>query len=592
MTLKVENLSLGYGAELLFCGVSFTLQRGEHCSLVGRNGTGKSTLLRLLSGQEHADSGHITMPKGYKLGFLQQHIDFSQTTLLAEAMLGLPSSQRECRYLAERVLSGLGFSIGELEKPPKEFSGGYQLRLHLAKVLLSDPDCLLLDEPTNYLDIVSLRWLRRFLQEWPGEFILISHDREFLDSVSTHTMGIHRKQVRKIAGSTDDYFMQILQDEEVYEKTRVNIERKKVHAEKFIERFGAKATKAAQAASRQKMVARLPTLEKLKDLYNLDFQFNTAPFFGRKMAEMAAVSFSYQPAMPLISQLSLTLERGERLAIVGKNGRGKSTILRLLAQDLSPQGGDITYGDNVLVGYFGQTNVDRLNPTLTVEEEIATANASLGYTAIRGICGLMMFNGDSAKKPVNVLSGGERSRVLLGKIIAKPCNLLLLDEPTHHLDIESIEALIDALEDFSGGIVLVTHSELILQRLLFDKILVCHHARQELFLGDYAAFLEKDGWHDNTEAATQPQPRKKGADAAADRLARRPPNDKAKKSQIMRCEADITATEVAQAQDNQALMHAIEQGDKAAIHNLGLKIAQRDVLLSELYTLLEKLSDL
>lgn len=497
--IQVDGLSLAYNGESLFEDASFSIQPGERLALVGRNGTGKSSLFRLLTGKEEPDKGTIAKRKNYTIGMLDQHIVFTRPTLIEEAALGLRPDEQDCIYKAEIILFGLGFTEQDLNRSPHEFSGGYQLRLHLAKVLIGEPDCLLLDEPTNYLDIVSIRWFTQFLTEWAGEFILISHDREFLDSVSTHTMGIHRKKISKVKGNTIHFFEQIMQKEEIYEKTRQNLEKKREHLQGFIDRFGAKASKATQAASKQKALNRIPVLENLKNLYELDFQFNEANFFSKKMLEAKEVSFSYPSTSddrPLIENFSLLIEKGERIAIVGKNGRGKSTLLRLLAGDLAPNKGHIIRSENLQIGYFGQTNIDRLHPKHTIEEEIATANPKLNYTQVKAICGLMMFSGDKSSKTNSVLSGGEKSRVLLGKIVATSCNLLLLDEPTHHLDMESIEALIDAIEDFNGAVIMVTHSELILKRMALDKIVVCHEGKQELFLGTYEEFLEKKGWNE------------------------------------------------------------------------------------------------
>jgi len=500
--IQVEGLSIAHQGHPLFTEAGFSIQEGERCGLVGRNGSGKTTLFRLLTGQEISDAGTIALRKNYRIGALSQHIQFTMPTLIEEAALGLLNSEEENLFQAEKILFGLGFKEEDMQRPPHEFSGGFQLRLHLAKVLLSDPDCLLLDEPTNYLDILSIRWLAKFLKKWRGEFILISHDREFMDSVTTHTMGIHREKVRKCKGGTIAFFEQILLEEEVHERTRQNLEKKRSHAQAFVERFGAKASKAAQAQSRQKMMQRIPTLEKLKQIHHLDFHFNDAFFPGKMMLEAQELSFSYTPEVKplLIEGLSLSIAKGERIAIIGKNGYGKSTILRLLAQDLAPVSGNLKTSENVRLGYFGQTNIDRLHPKNSVEQEIAAANTKLNMTEVKGICGLMMFSGSKAEKVTSILSGGERSRVLLGKIVAAPCNLLLLDEPTHHLDMESIEALIDALEEFQGSVVLVTHSELILKRLALDKLIVCHRDRQEMFLGGYEEFLEKKGWEEEADA--------------------------------------------------------------------------------------------
>lgn len=580
--IQVDNLGMEYGLPL-FTKASFSLQKGEKCGLVGRNGSGKSTLFRLITKKESPYGGAISIQKNYKIGMLDQHIRFSKGSILEEAALGLPQGQEDCLYKAETVLFGLGFSEEDLDRPIDAFSGGYQLRLHLAKVLISEPDCLLLDEPTNYLDIVSIRWFTRFLQNWKGEFILISHDREFMDSVSTHTMGIHRQKIRKIKGDTVAFYEQILLEEEIHEKTRVNLEKKRAHAQNFIDRFGAKATKAAQAQSRQKMLSRIPVLEKLKSIHHLDFQFREAFFPGKKMLDIQDISFSYQED-PLIEHLSLTLEKGERMAIVGKNGRGKSTLLRLLAKDLAPKKGVAKHSENLAIGYFGQTNIDRLHPKHTIEEEISSANPALNRTEIKSIAGLMMFSGDQAGKVTEVLSGGEKSRVLLGKIIAKPVNLLLLDEPTHHLDMESIEALIDALEEFEGAVVLVTHSELILKRLAFHKIVVCHQGRQEVFLGDYEEFLEKDGWHDKQESFS---PQKKKVILEPAKKVQRSPQTIER--EIAEKESKVATLEKEREKSNELLVQCLQEKQVAKIQQLTTSISENSRQIDALQAEIEAL---
>lgn len=586
--IQVDGLNMAYSRHVLFNNAFFSLQKGEKCGFVGRNGSGKSTLMRLINGEETPDNGSITIRKNYKIGILDQHIRFTQKTLLDEAALGLPPGEEECLYKAEAILFGLGFKKEDLERSIEDFSGGYQLRLHLAKVLIAEPDCLLLDEPTNYLDIVSIRWFTRFLKQWKGEFILISHDREFMDGVTTHTIGINRHQLRKVQGNTITFYEQMMLEEEVHEKTRQNVEKKRAHLQNFIDRFGAKASKASQAQSKQKMLSRVPVLERLKELHNLDFHFNEAPFPGKKMIEIKDVCFSYDEN-DLIQELSLSLEKGERVAIIGKNGRGKSTILRLIANDLTPNSGTITQSNNLAIGYFGQTNIDRLNPKQTVEEEIAAANPNLNYTSVKALCGLMMFSGDLACKTTSVLSGGEKSRVLLGKILAKPCNLLLLDEPTHHLDMESIEALIDSLEEFEGAVVLVTHSELILKRLQFSKIILCHQGRQDLFLGDYEDFLEKDGWHDESDA---PPKKVKKAVTAAPPVSAPPAPSKSPKileREIEQKEKSLLKTEAEQQKLQQELVQAIQEKKSPKIQELSIQIAEKQKNIDDGYKELDAL---
>ena len=586
--IQFDQVTLAFSGHPLFEEASFTLQKGERCGLVGRNGSGKSTLFRLINGELEPDKGSVSIPKNYRIGYLQQHIRFTELSLLQEAALGLQPHEQDDLYKAEKILFGLGFTEEDLDASPTQFSGGYQLRLHLAKVLISNPHCLLLDEPTNYLDIVSIRWLTQFLSRWPGEFILISHDRDFMDQVTTHMMGIHREKLKKIQGSTIDFFQQILMEEQLHEKSRIKAEKKRAHLQNYVDRFGAKASKATQAQSKLKMMERIPVLEQLNAISELSFGFQEAPFPGKKMLDAKHLKFSYTEE-PLIDDVSLEIEKGERIGIIGKNGRGKSTLLRLLGRDLTPSQGNLELSPNTKIGYFGQTHIEQLNKNHSIEDEIALANHRLNYTEIKGIAGAMMFSGDLSAKKISVLSGGEKSRVLLGKIIAHPCNLLLLDEPTHHLDIESIEALIDALEDFSGSIVMVTHSELILRRLNLTKIIHCQEAKQTVFLGTYDEFLEKVGWE---ESEKKPAPKKKEVSdrqTRADFVAKRAAVLKPIEKEIQECEKKIMGLEEQQKQ-KQGLM---EKGDASPelIKSMGLlqkELEQHDRKLYELYDLLQQ----
>jgi len=472
--------------------------QGERLGLVGRNGCGKSTLLKMILGIESPDAGSITAPRGYRIGHLAQHLEFTEENILKEACLGLPEDERDQEYRGEIILGGLGFSEEDLLRPPSAFSGGFQIRINLAKLLLSEPNLLLLDEPTNYLDILSMRWLTTFLQSWRGELIIISHDRLFMDGVTTHTMLIHRGSIRKMKGPTAKLYEQVQTDEEIYEKTRINEDKKRKELEQFINRFRAQASKAALVQSKMLALERMGKKEELQDEETLDFQFCNSGFPGKIMAELRDVSFAYPGGPDLVSGLSLTLNKGDRIGIIGKNGKGKSTLLRLIANELSPKEGSVTMNQNVGIGYFGQTNISRLDPKRTVEDEIFYSNSKLHRTKIRAICGTMMFSGDDALKKVSVLSGGEKSRVLLGKILAEPTNLLLLDEPSNHLDMESIEALIESLKDYEGGVIFVTHSELILRELA-TRLIVFQGDTPYLFDHDYSYFLEKVGWGDSEE---------------------------------------------------------------------------------------------
>jgi len=579
--IQFDRVSLSFSGHTLFEEATFTLQKGERCGLIGRNGSGKSTLFRMINYEIEPDQGKISLPKGYRIGFLKQHIHFTESSLLKEAATALPPQDKDHLYKAEKILFGLGFTEMDLEVHPSQFSGGFHLRLHLAKVLIAEPNCLLLDEPTNYLDIVSIRWLTQFLSKWAGEFILISHDRDFMDSVTTHTLGIHRQKLRKMKGSSLDFYQQILQEEEVHEKTRIKLEKKKATVQAFVDRFGAKATKAAQAQSKIKMLSREPVLEKLNALSSLSFSFHEAPFPGKRLLSAQNLSFSFTDK-PLISHLSLEIGKKDRIAFIGKNGKGKTTLLQLIGSDLKPQEGIIELSDHTRIGYFGQTHVDRLKGEHTIVQEISEANPFLNDTQVKAIAGLMMFSGELAEKKIHMLSGGERSRVLLGKIVAKPCNLLLLDEPTHHLDIESIEALIDALEDFAGAIVIVTHSELILRRLALDKMVICEAAKQTLFEGNYDEFLEKKGWEEEKKEHTSlkkkiPHSPRKEIAAQIKPIER----------QIAQLEQKIGILE----EEQKKAQGLIESGSLSPefLKNLGMRQKEIEGIETQLYTLYELL---
>jgi ATP-binding cassette, subfamily F, member 3 len=497
--ISVENLSKRFGDHILFETVAFQLNPRERLGLVGRNGHGKTTLFRIISGEEEPDEGFVNIPKAYRIVHVRQAIDFSQETVLNEAAAGLPSHERDQIWRAEKILAGLGFSEKDMQRHPEEFSGGYQVRLNLAKALVAEPDLILLDEPTNYLDITSIRWVERFFLTWPRELMLITHDRSFMDSIVTHTMGIHRQKLRKISGGTDKYYVQIAQDEEVYEKTRVNDERRRKDIELFITRFRAKARLANMVQSRIKTLQKMEKHEKLEKIKTLGFSFRSRPFPGRQMLAAQKLSFTYHNPTPLIRSFSLTIAKNDRICIVGRNGRGKTTLLRLLDGSLRPQAGKINYNPNVTIGSFEQTNLKTLVDDRTVEEELLYANPNISRQAARNICGAMMFEGDDALKKIGVLSGGEKSRVMLGKLLATPVNLLLLDEPTNHLDMESCDALLAALDNFEGAVVMVTHNEMFLHALA-RRLVVFQSEGIEIFDGSYQRFLEKGGWQEEVSA--------------------------------------------------------------------------------------------
>ncbi len=517
--IRAEKISKSFGDRLLFDAVDFSLNPRERVGLVGRNGNGKTTLLRILAGEESLDAGQIVVPKGYRIGYLRQELEFTRTTILEEAASALPPQEAGSLWKAEKILAGLGFAPGDFERAPEEFSGGFLVRLNLAKALLAEPNLLLLDEPTNFLDITSIRWVERFLGQWPGELIVISHDRGFMDRVVTHVMGIHRCRLRKIAGTTDTYYGRIAQEEEIYEKTRLNDERRRREIELFISRFRAKARLAGLVQSRIKTLAKMEKRQKLEKLKTLEFSFREAPLPGKIALQARGLHFAWRPGEPLLENFSITVAAGERVAIVGPNGRGKTTLLKILAGVLAPDRGEVVYPPAIRMGYFEQTHVGHLIPNRTVEEEILHSDTGVDRQLARDICGAMLFSGDEALKKVRVLSGGEKSRVLLGKIIASPANLLLLDEPTNHLDLEACDALLAALDAFSGAVVLVTHNELFLHALA-ERLIVFRGQGVDVFEGTYAEFLEKGGWQDE-KASGGPTPSVERPGPEPSRAARR-----------------------------------------------------------------------
>ena len=594
--IKISKIGKSYGSQALFQDVSFSLNRRERVGLVGRNGHGKTTLFRIILGLEEPDAGEVTVPRHYTLGYVEQEVRFSRPTVRDEACLALKDGAGEA-WRAEKVLLGLGFSMADLERDPRELSGGYQVRLNLAKVLVAEPDCLLLDEPTNYLDIVSIRWLAQALREWKGELLLITHDRSFMDGVTTHTLAIHRRKVRKFVGGTAKVYEQIAQEEETHEKTRINDEKKRRQEELYVRRFRAKARLAGQVQSRIKMLARREKMEKLQALETLEFAFNAAPFDAKRMGEVRGLSFAYAQCAPrLFSDLSFGLGTRDRLCIVGKNGRGISTLLKLLAGRLRPLDGSVAYHPSLRIGYLGQTPEHELHPDLTVAEELMAAAPGCTLDRARDLAGALMFPGDMALRKTALLSGGEKSRVLMGKVLLTPCHLLLLDEPTNHLDMESCDALLAALDAFEGSVVMVTHNEMFLHALA-TRLVVFDRGRAFEYLGSYQRFLDDVGW-EGDESETQSVPEQPPVDASP-RDRQEAKRTKAKllqeRSRVLRpleeesarLEAAITALEGEQAANDEALVRASTDGDAPAIASLARRQREIPPLLDGLYDRLD-----
>ena len=595
--LQVSNLCKAYGAQTLFDDATFTINSRERVGLVGRNGHGKSTLFKIILNEEHQDSGEIVCPNDYKIGHLSQHISFTKETVLKEACTGLPIKEGGWNeaYRAEAALEGLGFSREDFNMDPKLLSGGLQVRLNLVKLLVSEADLLLLDEPTNYLDIVSLRWLSNFLKSWPSELMLITHDRSFMDAVTTHTIGIHREKIKKVKGSTHKLYNIIAEEEENFEKTRQNKLKKREQTEAFIRRFRAKASKARQAQSKIKELEREGPLDELKEIRTLDFSFNSVPFPGKQVLKVESASFRYTTNTEyLFDDLNFTLTRGERLGIIGQNGKGKTTLLNVLAGELKLSSGKCDLSDHTEVGFFGQTNIERLDPDKTVEQEVLGVQPEGNRTLARSICGHMMFEGDLALKKISVLSGGEKSRVHLGKILVSATNLLLLDEPTNHLDMYSSEAFRDALLEYPGSIVLVTHDEELLRDIV-TRLIIFDRGKAHFFPGTYDEFLEKIGWEsealssapgtNNKSIQNKKERRKQRAAELKERQAVIGPLEK----EMKKIEKEIAKIEETISEQNQELLEGTIEGYSNEMAKLSRLIHQNKSRCNELYEELENI---
>ena len=497
--LTISGLTKFYGNQTLFRDVDLNIGPKEKIGLIGRNGTGKTTFLKILLGEESPKEGEVKMPNGYRVRSLEQHLRFSERTVLAQVSSALPKSSLNEDWKAKSILMGLGFGTDDFDRHPSEFSSGFQVRIRLAEALVSESDLLLLDEPTNYLDILSLRWLERFLKSWKGSFILVTHDQHFMDLVVSHTIIIHRGDMRKMRGGPMKLIQHIKKDEEIYEKTRMNREKKRVKENEFIRKFRAGARSAGLVQSRIKSLAKQDVKEKLDNIATIKFHFRSIPCKSDSVVQVTDISFGYEPDLTLIQNFSLTTFPGDRIAIIGRNGKGKSTLLRLLHQTLRPDSGKVRMPPSLAVGYFGVDSIQELTPEKTILEElIAMPNTS--EQDVRNLCGALLFRGDDVKKRISTISGGEKSRVCLGKTLLSPSQLLMLDEPSNHLDMESVEALSEAIEKYHGTVIFVTHNEAMLSRLATRLVLFDNSEIRVLDYG-YDKFLAKGGWAEEDEQA-------------------------------------------------------------------------------------------
>jgi len=500
--IQLDDISKGFGGQHLFRDVTWRIDERERIGLVGPNGAGKTTLCRILAGVEEPDTGQVSRPRGVTVGYLPQEAAGQVTgSVLAEALSGFdavwaleremedvaraletsPSETLTERYgelqhrfealggyrletQARAILSGLGFRPDQLTQPLTSFSGGWRMRAALARLLLLAPSLLLLDEPTNHLDLASLAWLEDFLSGYDGTVVVVSHDRYFLNRMVTSIADLTPEGLVVYPGDYDDFLVEREARRELLEARARNQAKRIAEVERFIERFRYKATKARQVQSRIKMLDKVERIEVPGARRQVHFAFPQPPRTGRRVATLTGIHKAYGDNV-VYAGVDVAVERGDRLALVGDNGAGKSTLLKILAGVLAFDQGERTLGSHVAVHYYAQHQLDALDPTRTVLEELEAVAPESTHTRLRTILGAFLFSGDSVDKKVAVLSGGEKARLALARMLVRPAALLCLDEPTNHLDLASREVLESALAEFPGTIVFISHDRYFINRI-------------------------------------------------------------------------------------------------------------------------------
>ena len=552
--VQFSQVSLAFGDRDILKNVSVNLQAGSKVALTGANGSGKSTLIKVMAGLVQPDGGQRVAQKDARIAYLPQsgltHHGCSlreeadkafgfgyelqaemekigdklkngegNEKLLLERHDAILTELEESGWnrrqvMAEQVLAGLGFSREDLDKNCEEFSGGWQMRIALGKALMVNPDILLLDEPTNYLDIEARGWLEKFLDNYKGGFLLVSHDRYFLDHTVNEVYELFNGELKRYPGNYTHY--EKVREIELetlireYEKQQAEI----AHLQEFINRFGVQATKAAQAQERQKMLDKI--LEKQivipESLKKIHFKFPPAPHSGRLVATLSKITKSYDGEHNVLQNLDLVLENGERLVVAGHNGVGKSTLLRIIAGADSDFSGEVKLGSGVKIGYFSQDNAETLKGSASVLETVESEAPLELIPKIRDMLGAFLFRGDDVHKSLDVLSGGEKARVALLKLLLRPVNFLILDEPTNHLDMHSKDVLLDALKDFGGTVIFVSHDRGFIENLS-TRVLELKPGQFRLFPGDYKYYMEhlereangEFSQNDELKSAAQPE---------------------------------------------------------------------------------------
>jgi len=527
--LNANNLTKGYGDEILFSDLSLNASAGDRIALVGANGSGKSTLMDILAGETIADRGKVILKRNCKVAYLkQENYKFDNRPLLQEVcrepeeivelrkeLMDIHQllsngankqtqatlltrmakindhleihSQNNAEYKAKAILSGLGFKQVDFSKLINEFSGGWIMRAYLGKVLFHEPDLLILDEPTNHLDLEANLWFEEYLLNFKGAVLVTSHDRAFLNSVATSILAIEEEQVVMQKGNYDEYLISREQVFETKQATAARTEKQIKKQMKFVERFRSKATKARQVQSRLKALDKIEKIDIPRATKRVRYSFPAPLRSGNEVIHLENLNKSYGKKV-VYTGVDLSLTRGDKVALLGVNGAGKSTILKILAGVLDFDSGGRKLGHNVTTGYYAQHLLELLNPTKTIIQELEEVAGGGSRGVVRNILGGFLFSGDDIHKTISVLSGGEKARVALAKLLLQSSNLLFMDEPTNHLDIESREILIDALNDYQGTLCFITHDRTFIHQVA-NKILKVEDGRLVVYPGDYSSYL-------------------------------------------------------------------------------------------------------